>query len=402
MGAAWGDGRAARPGGPHAPGPGSAALGAGMRAVLGRIGIRWFRGLARWSQGSVGKRVVAVAAQRHPGHRPLLGLVAAPGQLPADRSRGSAASSVALYCRAQPASADAAAATSSSRGTRDRRRRHRDRLSGDRPLVAAFQKGDTLPTRTTRSSRWCSSPETATRSGTGGTRATPDDTWVFPFDKPLPPEDGDNQALAMATKDGGRLRRRVRHGLGRGRRGAQRQRGARLRVVLGLRGRGGRVPGRADHGRRPCRRTPESRGRRELRLLPLHHGRDRQPAGAVGRGEPGEEQLLALGQIWSQLVAFASEITSHTLTEIMDQLEATKAEIVAILGGTSPAQAPPTPAVATATPTEPSGTGDWRHGLSRTDAGSCTDHRSGGHPGWGSGAHRRGDRRPDPGRARDH
>ncbi|MFQ6171323.1 hypothetical protein ACK8HX_06925 [Oryzobacter sp. R7] len=30
-------------------------------------------------------------------------------------------------------------------------------------------------------------------------------TWVFPFDRPLPPEDGDNQALAVNTTDGGTL-----------------------------------------------------------------------------------------------------------------------------------------------------------------------------------------------------
>jgi putative peptide zinc metalloprotease protein len=36
-------------------------------------------------------------------------------------------------------------------------------------------------------------------SGPGGASAP---TWVFPFDRPLPPEDGDNQALAVNTEDG--------------------------------------------------------------------------------------------------------------------------------------------------------------------------------------------------------
>jgi putative peptide zinc metalloprotease protein len=37
-------------------------------------------------------------------------------------------------------------------------------------------------------------------SGSGDTDAAP--TWVFPFDRPSPPEDGDNQALAVNTEDG--------------------------------------------------------------------------------------------------------------------------------------------------------------------------------------------------------
>ncbi|KAE8765012.1 hypothetical protein [Georgenia thermotolerans] len=36
-----------------------------------------------------------------------------------------------------------------------------------------------------------------------GTSAEP--AWVFPFDRPLPPEEGDNQALAVNTEDGGTL-----------------------------------------------------------------------------------------------------------------------------------------------------------------------------------------------------
>ena len=50
------------------------------------------------------------------------------------------------------------------------------------------------------------------------------------------------------------------------------------------------------------------------------------------QGEPGEEELLALGEVWSRLIEFAQGITSHSLTEITAQLEAAKAEIIAILG----------------------------------------------------------------------
>ena len=46
---------------------------------------------------------------------------------------------------------------------------------------------------------WCSSPPATTGPAA---RAAEEDTWVFPFDKPLPPAEGDNQALAVAKDDG--------------------------------------------------------------------------------------------------------------------------------------------------------------------------------------------------------
>ena len=49
------------------------------------------------------------------------------------------------------------------------------------------------------------SPTAEPSEGTDGSLDTgggTDETWVFPFDKPLPPAEGDNQALAVATSDG--------------------------------------------------------------------------------------------------------------------------------------------------------------------------------------------------------
>jgi putative peptide zinc metalloprotease protein len=46
---------------------------------------------------------------------------------------------------------------------------------------------------------------TAPSSGEGTPGAEPAPTWVFPFDRPLPPGEGDNQALAVNTTDGGTL-----------------------------------------------------------------------------------------------------------------------------------------------------------------------------------------------------
>jgi putative peptide zinc metalloprotease protein len=40
------------------------------------------------------------------------------------------------------------------------------------------------------------------RPGSGGAAGTTAPTWVFPFDRPLPPGTGDNQALAVNTTDG--------------------------------------------------------------------------------------------------------------------------------------------------------------------------------------------------------
>ena len=37
---------------------------------------------------------------------------------------------------------------------------------------------------------------------TDGSSGEQEQPWVFPFDKPLPPAEGDNQALAVNTKDG--------------------------------------------------------------------------------------------------------------------------------------------------------------------------------------------------------
>ena len=51
---------------------------------------------------------------------------------------------------------------------------------------------------------------------------------------------------------------------------------------------------------------------------------------------PGEEQLLALGEVWNQLIAFGNSITTYSLTEISAQLDAFKEEIVAILGAAPP------------------------------------------------------------------
>jgi putative peptide zinc metalloprotease protein len=67
---------------------------------------------------------------------------------------------------------------------------------------------------------------------------------------------------------------------------------------------------------------------------------------------PGQEQLRALGDVWDRLTAFGRSITTNSLTEISTRLTEFKAEIVAILG-----DAPPVPSAPTAAPSPaPDGT----------------------------------------------
>jgi putative peptide zinc metalloprotease protein len=65
--------------------------------------------------------------------------------------------------------------------------------------------------------------------------------------------------------------------------------------------------------------------------------------------EPGEEELVALADVWSRLVQFARNITSYSLTQVAAQLETFKAEIVAILDEAAVVQPEPSPST-TASP----------------------------------------------------
>ena len=108
----------------------------------------------------------------------------------------------------------------------------------------------------------------AARDGAGAARPVVGaQTWVFPFDKPLAPGAGDNQAHGgQHHRRHRRLRHRVRAGVGRGRRGRdEHQRGLRLRLLHHLRGGGGRLPGRLRRRRQRrggARRTSPARSPR--------------------------------------------------------------------------------------------------------------------------------------------
>jgi putative peptide zinc metalloprotease protein len=339
--------------------------------VLGRVGARFLGGLTRWSQGSAGKRLVAALVTAtvvtglswawwpHPGtYRPIQpderGLVSAllPELLggPADLARPAAAVPAAS---ALPAGAAA-----------------QQRLSGDEPLAAAFPEDGELPTEDepdlaivlvpaddpgTRPSDLASpsaapssapdalgtpAPGTAPGAGVAPSPgvAPEDEPWVFPFDQPLPPEQGDNQALATNTTDGSVV----------------------YDVAFAL------VWATGDevlnvneaHAYASCSDCVTVAVAFQVVLI-MDDAQVVVPQNlAVAANydcyqcitaaiasqlvlsveqEPGEEDLLALGQVWNQLLQFAHGITSYSLVEITEQLESFKAQIVDILMSAPPA-----------------------------------------------------------------
>ena len=68
-------------------------------------------------------------------------------------------------------------------------------------------------------------------------------------------------------------------------------------------------------------------------------------------GEPGEEDLRALGEVWNRLIHFATRITSYSVTDIAAQLKSFQDEIVAILDEAPPAQTEASTATAEPTAT---------------------------------------------------
>ena len=174
--------------------------------ILWRVGLRWFRGLARWSRGSALKRVAAALlsavvlttlfwAWSQPGaYRPIV-----PGERGLFTSLLPAAQSTPARVTPAPA---LDAATVADPGALPVGAAAERRLASGAPLEATFQEGETLPSK--------SDPQLAivlvpTEDPGGGQQPATDETaepWVFPFDKPLPAEEGDNQAAAFNTTDG--------------------------------------------------------------------------------------------------------------------------------------------------------------------------------------------------------
>ena len=327
--------------------------------VLGRFGIRFFGGLARWSQDSLAKRLVAALVSAvvltalcwawwpNPGtYRPIQpgerGLVAAFGQEP------SATAPQPQQAAAVPVEAAAPAGTAAEQ-----------RLARDEPLVAAFPEDERLPTEDDPVLAVVLVPADGTGSSASSSMPSPsstpspstaDGTWVFPFDQPLPPDEGDNQALAVNTTDGSVV----------------------YDVAFAL------VWAEDDevlnvneaHAYASCSDCAAVAVAFQVVLI-MDDAQVVVPqnlavaanfecyqciTAAVASqlvlsvpGQPGEEQLLALGEVWNRLLQLAGSITSYTLTEVTAQLESFKSEIVAIVMGAPPVEGSTAGSSATAT-----------------------------------------------------
>ncbi|MDP3968767.1 MAG: hypothetical protein Q8Q02_10825 [Nocardioides sp.] len=338
--------------------------------ILGRFGTRFFKGLARWSQGSAGKRVAAAvfstvmvtalswAWYPHPGnYRPI-----EPGEqrlitslLPGPLGASANVARPAVGWSAVPAVYAGTAA--------------HERLSTDRPLLTAFPEGREIPTKGAPALAMILVPaggdgpgvpsDDPGRPSSGGGTTQPDGTWVFPFNEPLPPAEGDNQALAVNTTDGS----------------------VTYDIAFALVWAEGDevVNVNAAHAYASCTDCVTVAVAYQVVLI-MDHARVVIPqnlAAAVNyecyecitaaiasqlvltvEDVPGEEQLRSLGAIWNQLIDFGRQITAYSVAEIAARLQSFSDAIVAILGG-APAVAPQTstPTAGTDTSTaDPSGT----------------------------------------------
>ena len=339
--------------------------------ILGRVGLRFFRGLAGWSSGSAGKRLVAVLLSTlvvtglswawwpNPDtYRPI-----EPGEerLFTAFLQDPSASAAAL---ARPAPGTLEAGTTSAEETAQAQ------LSSGQPLVAAFQDGEPLPTEDNPTLALVLVPAEDDTDGVSSEPAPEGEAqpWIFPFDRPLPPTEGDNQALAVVTEDGA-----MTYDLAFALVWAEGDEvlnvneahayascsdcvavAVAFQVVLVVDDAQVVVPQNlAVAANYDCYQCITAAIANQLVItLP---------------GEPGEEQLTALGAVWSQLTEFGRTITSYSVSEIAIQLETFKQQIVAIFGGSPTVEAQPTPSTSpstspsgeptgSATPSSPSGT----------------------------------------------
>jgi putative peptide zinc metalloprotease protein len=350
--------------------------------ILGRIGLRWSRGLARWSRASIPKRAAAVGLSTvvvtglswawlpQPGtYRPIApeekGLLTA--LLPAADSAVEAAPASWRDPEIRPAVGVARVGASAE-----------SRLGGGAPLQATFPKGKALPSKShpqlaivlvPREGAHDAPParpetprepvepvEPPEPPGSPGPSQPPGsaEPWVFPFDRPLPPAEGDNQAAAYNTTDDS----------------------ATYDVAFAL------VWATGDevlnvneaHAYASCTNCVTVAVAFQVVLI-MDDARVVVPQNLSVAANykcyrcitaalasqlvlsveetPRREQLLSLGEVWDRLTTLGKTITAYSLAEISVRLEAFKAEIVAILGDAPPLLpgTPPVPSP-TGTPTD--------------------------------------------------
>lgn len=334
--------------------------------ILGRIAWRFVGGLRRWSTGSVLRRIGAT----------VLSVVLVAGlswawwpddgtYRPIQEGERGRLTSVLSLKQAGFEINDGPRAGSAARS----------RLGSGQPLTSAFRKDRPLPTKEDPALAMVlvpvdkatgePSPEASTSPGTVG-----DGTWVFPFDQPLPPAEGDNQSLAVATEDGSIV----------------------YDLAFALVWADGNEVLNVNeaHAYASCSDcvavavafqvvlivddaqvvVPQN-----LAVAANYDCHDCITAAIANQlvlsvtEQPGEEQLKALGAVWNRLIEMAQNISSMTLDEVVAELERVKGEIISILGvaPTLPAVPEPTstPTPTTSSPTPaPSGTATQGPGAS--------------------------------------
>ena len=318
--------------------------------ILGRVTWRWFGGLASWSRGSAARRVVALgvagatvtavswAWYPQPGtYRPIQpdeqGLFTS--FIPGARASASEAAASGRAGVVLPASSP---------------------LRDSGPLTATFQKGETLPTEDDPALAVVLVP-TGSDGGGGDAGSSAEDVWVFPFDKPLLPEEGDNQALAVNTTDG-----TVTYDLAFALVWADGDKALNVNEA---------------HAYASCSDCVSVAVAFQVVLVPedthvivpqnlavaASYDCYRCITAAIAHqlvltveGEPGEEQLAALADVWAQLAELGRNITAYSFSEIDAQLDAFKEAITAILQAAPALPTAEATAGATATPSPTDGT----------------------------------------------
>ena len=325
--------------------------------ILGRMGLRSSRGLARWSRGSFLKRVVAAAVTTvaitslswawwpQPGtYEPISpdeqGLLSA--LLPTTSSAGGAP---------RPAALDAATATASIGGGGQTGASAEQRLASGAPLEATFPEGAALPTEAEPQLAMVlvptADPDVDAPPATDGS----DEPWVFPFDKPLPPAEGDNQALAVNTTDGS-MKYDVAFALV----------WATGDEVLNV---------NEAHAYASCSNCVTVAVAFQVVLI-MDDAQVIVPQNLAVAANyqcfqcitaaiasqlvlsveetPGQEQLLALGAVWSQLTQFGQAITTYSIETITATLEEFQSQIIDILDAAPPVQPSTTESAPTTSP----------------------------------------------------
>ena len=332
--------------------------------ILARLGLRSSRGLAGWSRGSVLRRLAAATLSTlvitglcwawwpqpgayrpiDPGEKGLLSAV-----LPGDRT-----SPVAAVTRTSSQDAEVRPIGSSAER----------RLASQAPLQATFPRGGAVPSKAdpqlavvlVPSDGRDDAPDDAPDADSAGTPAQ-DPTWVFPFDKPLPPAEGDNQAGAYNTTDGS-MKYDVAFALV----------WATGDEVLNV---------NEAHAYASCSNCVTVAVAFQVVLImddaqvvipqnlavAANYDCYRCITAAIAsqlvlsvQATPGEEQLLALAEVWNRLTEFGKGITKLSLSEISAQLDVFKGEITEILLAAPPVASGATP-LPTPNPT-PSPTGN--------------------------------------------